>query len=124
MLKKFSELVTAHPWIVLSSWFVIFFLGAIGAINLSDVYEVSHYSETGSSDSDLAASIIAEQFGDFHTRRGSAFFIIYEAQEGINVTNGIEYKTLIENTANMIIMKNGGLATLFLLLRFFICRIC
>ncbi|MFX0117202.1 MAG: MMPL family transporter, partial [Candidatus Hodarchaeota archaeon] len=108
MLKKLSELVTSYPRIVISLWIILLFLGAIGANSVSEVYEETHYSEAGTTDSELAAKILEEEFGDLQTQIGDAFFVIYEARSDINVTIGNEYQDLLNNTASALLAEFNG----------------
>ncbi|MFX0116675.1 MAG: MMPL family transporter, partial [Candidatus Hodarchaeota archaeon] len=108
MLKKLSELVTSHPLIVVATWAAILLLGALGAYNLSSIYEPARYSDASESDSGLADTIVREEFGDSQIRMAYAFFIIYEAKAGVNVTNGSNYQNLLESTSNAILAEFNG----------------
>ncbi|MFQ5977270.1 MAG: MMPL family transporter [Candidatus Heimdallarchaeota archaeon] len=104
MLKKLSELITRYPLIFIGAWVGLFFLGLFGAVNVSDVYVETHYSEAGSTDSDFAKKIMEEEFGDLQTQIGNAFFIIYE---GTNVTTETSYRDLLNDTALALFAVHG-----------------
>lgn len=107
MLKKLSELITSYPLIFIGAWVGIFFLGLFGAMNVSDVYVETHYSEGGSADSDIAKEILKEEFGDLQTQIGNSFFVIYEAKPGTNISTENSYRDLLNSTALAIFADHG-----------------
>ncbi|MFW9914831.1 MAG: MMPL family transporter [Candidatus Thorarchaeota archaeon] len=107
MLKSISVLVTKYPWLFIASWAVILLIGMTGAINVSDVYEETHYSEAGSTESEFAAKLLKEEFGDIQTQRGNAFFIIFVVDQESNITDS-GYQALIEGIAGELLNKFQG----------------
>ncbi len=106
LLKKLSELVTKYPKVMIGIWIGVFFVGAYGAINLQDVYDVTHYGEEGNSESDRAEAIIIEEFGEIQNQISFAFYIIFEDQ--VNITEGTAYSTLLNNISNGIMVEFQG----------------